>query len=265
MSLTFRWLGVAGVELKAGNQVLALDPFFTRPPLVQLLKPLQPDSALAAEKLPTCNVVLVTHPHYDHLLDVPAVLRHTGAVAYGSANTCRLLHLLGVPDTQVKQVQVGDVLVLGAFKVEVVYGQHSRIPFGRIFNRGLRPNLKPPLRVQDYRMDLCLGYRITVMGKCLLVCASEPQPADILFVVAQESRSYYLKLFKGVQPHTFIPIHWDNFTRPLSQPLRRFTRPGRLQLWQITHLARQVLPGVNVIIPEIFAEYTLGGEAMDHG
>ena len=108
-------------------------------------------------------------------------------------------------------------------------------------------------------MDICLGYFITVVGARLLVCAVEPQPADILFAVAQESRNYYQTLFKGVQPQTFIPIHWDNFTRPLGKPLRRFARPGRLRLWQITRLARQVLPRINVIIPEIFREYTLGG------
>ncbi|MCX6031563.1 MAG: hypothetical protein NT169_19965 [Chloroflexi bacterium] len=32
LAVQFRWLGVAGVELTAGAQVLAVDPFFTRPP-----------------------------------------------------------------------------------------------------------------------------------------------------------------------------------------------------------------------------------------
>jgi hypothetical protein len=84
----------------------------------------------------------------------------------------------------------------------------------------------------------------------------------VLFAVAQEPREYYLKLLKGVDPHTFIPIHWDNFTRPLSKPLRRLTRPGRLPLWQLARLARQVLPHVKVLIPEIFQEYTLGEENL---
>jgi L-ascorbate metabolism protein UlaG (beta-lactamase superfamily) len=257
VSLSFRWLGAAGVMLKAGGQVLALDPFFTRPSLVQMLRPVSPDPSLVAKKLPECNVLLVTHSHYDHLLDVPEVLHHTGAAAYGSPNTCQLLKLLGVPQKQVNEVQVGDKLSLGTFKVEVIAGQHSPIPFGWIFNGRLRPGLRPPLRVQDYRMDVCLGYCITVMGSRLLVCAGEPQPADILFAVAQESRKYYLRLFRGVRPHTFVPIHWDNFTRPLSKPLRKFTRPFRMQVGKLSRLARQTLPHVKVILPEIFREYTL--------
>ena len=257
MSLSFRWLGVAGVELKANGQVLALDPFFTRPTIFEMLRPVKPDPSLTVEKLPECHFVLVTHSHYDHLLDVPDVLRHTGAAAYGSSNTCQLLRLLEVPASQVHQIGVGDNLSLGEFKIQVIAGQHSPIPFGRLFNGSLRPGLRPPLRVQDYRMDICLGYCITVMGVRLLVCAAEPQPTDVLFAVAQESKGYYQRLFRGAQPHTFIPIHWDNFTRSLRKPLKRFTRPGRMSLRQLTRLARNTLPGVNVIVPEIFREYEI--------
>jgi L-ascorbate metabolism protein UlaG (beta-lactamase superfamily) len=258
VSLTFRWLGVAGVELKAGDQLLALDPFFTRPSLVGLLKPVIPNTPLVAEKLPHCNVVLVTHSHWDHLMDVPEVTRHTGAVAYGSANTCQLLRLLGVPETQVKEIHVGDKLSLGVWNVEVIEGQHSPIPFARLFNGILPPGMQPPLRLQDYRMDVCLGYCIRVMGMRVLVCAAQPQPAEHLFTIAQESYNYYSRLFIGVQPHTVVPIHWDNFIRPLNKPLHRFTRPGRLPLWRVTRMARKILPQANVIIPEIFREYILG-------
>jgi L-ascorbate metabolism protein UlaG (beta-lactamase superfamily) len=261
VSLTFRWLGVAGVELKAGGQVLALDPFLTRPSLIKLLRPVSPDPSLVAENLPECQFVLVTHSHYDHLLDVPEVLRYTGAAAYGSPNTCQLLRLLGLPTSQVNEICVGDKLSLGAFKVEVITGQHSWIPFGSIFNGSLRPGLRPPLRAQDYRMDLCLGYCITVMGYRLLICAVEPQPADVLFAVAQESKAYYLKLFYGMKPHIFVPIHWDDFTQPFNRPMRRFARPGRMTLRQLTRLARQSLPRAQVIIPEIFREYSLGESA----
>ena len=59
MSLTFRWLGTAGIELTAADQVLALDPFFTRPSVRQMFRPIIPDPALVASHLPRCNYVLV--------------------------------------------------------------------------------------------------------------------------------------------------------------------------------------------------------------
>jgi hypothetical protein len=259
MSLTFRWLGVAGVELVAGDQRLVIDPFFTRPSLIGLVRPVAANTTLVDEKLPQCDTVLVTHSHWDHLMDVPVIIKHTGADAFGSANTCQLLQILGVPESQAHEIQVGDRFSLGAFKVEVIHGQHSHIPFEWLFNGSLRSGLQPPLRLQDYRMDICLGYCITVMGIRVLVCAAEPQPAEVLFTVAQEWPQYYRWLFKGVNPHTVVPIHWDNFIRPLSKPLQRFTRPGRMPLWQLTKLTRQVLPRATVIIPEIFREYTVEG------
>lgn len=259
MSLSFRWLGVAGVELNAAGYKLAIDPFFTRPSLSGLIKPVVSNTQLVAEKLPDCDGVLVTHSHWDHLMDVPEVLRQSGAVAYGSANTCQLLRLLGISASQTKEIYVGENLSLGAFDVQVIQGQHSPIPFGRRFNGSLQPGLQPPLRLQDYRMDVCLGFCVQALGVRVLVCAAQPQPAQVLFTVAQEPRDYYQRLFEGVHPHTIVPIHWDNFIRPLSKPLRRFTRPGRLQLKHLTSLAHQILPQVNVIIPELFREYTLGG------
>lgn len=258
MSLTFRWLGVAGVELKVGDQVLAIDPFFTRPSLKAFLKPVIPDVRLISEKLPVCHAVLVTHSHWDHLMDVPGLSIRTGAIVLGSSNTCQLLHLLGVPETQVNEVQVGDNVSLGPFDVLVLEGQHSWIPFSRWLNGRLRQGLQPPLRLQDYRMDVCLGYRIQVCGTRMLICSAKPQPAEILFIVAQESKEYYHNLFLGVQPHTIVPIHWDNFLRSPGKPIKRFTRPGRMSLPQITRLAEQSLPHVKVIIPEMYREYTLG-------
>jgi L-ascorbate metabolism protein UlaG (beta-lactamase superfamily) len=257
VSLNFRWLGVAGLTLEFAGQVLAIDPFFTRSSLLQLLRPVVSNTDLVAGRLPGCNFVLLTHSHYDHLMDVPEVLRHHSAIAYGSANTCQLLRLFGISSSQLHEIHVGEMLSVGGFEVEVIRGQHSPIPFGRIFNGRLRPGLQPPLRAWDYRMDECLGYCITVEGTRLLVCAAEPQPADVLFAVAQEPEMYYQQLFLGVQPHTFIPIHWDNFTRPLDKPLRTFTRPGRMPLQQLASLAQHTLPWVNVIIPELFKEYPL--------
>ncbi len=238
--------------------MLAIDPFFTRPGLSGLVKPVESNFALVAEKLPACNFVLVTHSHWDHLMDVAEVIRLTGASAYGSANTCQLLRIRGALTRQVNEIQMGDTLSLGVFDVEVIPGHHGKIPLANIFNGSLHPNLRSPLRLQDYRMDVCLGYCIEAMGTRVLVCGEQPQLAAVLFAVAQEEREYYQRLFTGTQPQIFVPIHWDDFLRPLTKPIRRIHRPGGLSLMELTNLAHGCLPYVNVIIPEIFREYTLG-------
>jgi L-ascorbate metabolism protein UlaG (beta-lactamase superfamily) len=257
MRFNYRWLGTAGIAIEAEEQLLAVDPFFSRPRLWQMLRRLQPDPRLVERYLPICDTVLVTHSHYDHLMDVAEVVRRTGAEDYGSVNTCQLLSRMGIPANQLHQVDVGDRLSPGAFEVEVVRGQHSPIPFGWLFNGKLAMEGKAPRYAWDYKMDICLGYSIRLQGMTLLVCSAEPQPAQVLFVVAQEPKDYYMKMLTGVRPQILVPIHWDNFTRPLDKPLRRFSRPGRISLKQLGNLAHQITPACQVIIPIPFVDYPL--------
>ncbi len=259
MSLSFQWLGTASLVLKDGDQILAIDPFLTRPSIQSMLHPLASDCILVAKYLPECNYLLVTHAHYDHLLDAAEIMRQTGAAAYGSDNTCQLLAASGAPISHTTKVSVGDRLSLGRFHVEVIHGQHSSIPFGRLFNGPLRAAAKPPLYAWDYRMDMCLGLLHHRPGHPHIGLCSRPQPADLWFLVAQEPQSYYRALLLGVQPQVLIPIHWDNFTRPLTKPLRRFHRPGRLSLGQLELLVHQTVPDCQVLVPELSMEYAITG------
>jgi L-ascorbate metabolism protein UlaG (beta-lactamase superfamily) len=257
VSLSFQWLGTASLVFKAGDQVLAVDPFFTRPSLPALLRPLVPNRTVVTKYLPECDFVLLTHAHYDHLLDVPEVMQYSAATAYGSTNSCHLLAACGAPVSQISEITIGDRPTLGAFNVEVIQGQHSRIPLGRFFNGTLRSGLKPPLFAWDYRMDFCLGFRITAGGSCVLICAAGAQPAEVWFAVAQEPPAYYQQMLQVIRPQSIVLIHWDNFTRPLSMPLRRFARPGRLSLQQLETLVHQSQPGCHALIPEFSKEYQL--------
>jgi L-ascorbate metabolism protein UlaG (beta-lactamase superfamily) len=159
---SFRWLGTAGLELNYAGQRLLIDPFFTRPPVHALLRMARVTSneALAQRLAPRADHILVTHPHYDHLLDVPAILQRTGARAYGSPSTCQILALHGIPAGQVRCIQPGDRLELGPFQVEVFPGFHTRTPADRLVNGPLAPRLHLPLRLTDYRMDACYSFRI---------------------------------------------------------------------------------------------------------
>jgi L-ascorbate metabolism protein UlaG (beta-lactamase superfamily) len=251
MSSSYQWLGVAGLVIKAGSESLAIDPFLTRPTLFELLHPLASNVTLVRERIPACNYVLVTHAHYDHLLDVQTVLSLNSAEAYGSSNTCQILRSQAIPAERVHEIMMEMKLTLGQFEVEVLQGQHSPIPLSRLFNGEVQDSSLPPRYAWDYKMDVCLGYCITVQETRFLVCAAEPVPAEVLFVVAQEPKDYYVKMLTGVQPKYMVPIHWDNFTRPPGKPLRRFTRPSRMSLGQLARLAEKIAPGCKVIIPEL--------------
>src|SRR4051812_38199205 len=81
--VSFRWLGVAGIELTAGGRTLAVDPFFTRPPLRRFLfGRVASNPRLVRKHLPSCDYVLVSHSHWDHMMDAPEGARNTGAVVF---------------------------------------------------------------------------------------------------------------------------------------------------------------------------------------
>ena len=265
-----RWLGVAGIELRAIEQILVIDPFVTRPPFRRMLwGRIRSDSGLVATTVPYGDFVLVSHTHWDHVMDVLAIIEQTRATAYGSPNTCMLLKILGVPEEHLHEIKVGDQLTLGMFQVAILQAEHGLV-LGRPFATGsLASNLHPPLRMRDYRMDTCFSFLIEVDGLRFLDWSSEKVHlaplADVLFVKPLQKPAYYETLLGVVQPRVVIPIHWDDFMRPLSQPIRPMLKPlhlafpplARVDLTAFSHLIKRIDPQVQVFLPEIFHLYEL--------
>lgn len=268
-SIKFRWLGTAGIELTVNGRVLVIDPYYTRFPLWKLgLGRVDPNRALIADMLQHCDYVLVTHAHFDHMMDVPDVVHNTGAVALGSPNNCRLLSVCGVPEEKIGEINAGDSLSLAEYHVEVLPVEHVKLP---VFTSGpLGPNLKPPLRARDYRMDSCFSFLVSVDGQRLLtdpgIRPEDAVAADVLFVYPIMHRAYYESVLSLVQPKIVVPCHWDDFFRPLSKPLRpfwkmpRWTFPPlkRVNLAEFGDTVEAIMPGTKVLVPEALRSYDLG-------
>jgi len=267
-SVSFRWLGVVGTELRANDQTLLIDPYFTRIPMRRLwFGRVEPDHGLIAEKVQHGDFVLITHPHFDHIMDVPDVVHNTGAAALGSANACRLLAAYGVSEEQAREIKVGDKLNLMDFEVEVFRSQHMRTPG---FSPGrLSSDPKPPLRARDYRMDENFSFLISIGGYRMLTDPGESPGAapraDILFVFPYRNEEYYKSLLPLVQPKVVIPTHWDDFFRPLSKPLRPLIQPPkwplislrRINLTAFGRMIERIYPETKFFVPEIFRTYDL--------
>lgn len=261
-----RWLGVAGIELRARQQVLLVDPFLTRPPLRQLfLGRVEPDRALLRQHVSRADTILVTHAHWDHLLDVAAIAEFTGAQVMGSPNTCQIVAAQGVPPARIHQVDAGDRLVLGAFGVEVLPGAHGRTPIDWLINRRLPRDLRPPLRLRDYRMDCCFSFRIEVEGLRLLDGLGLPMPADVLVTGIDPPPTTLEGFLWQVGPRAVIPVHWDNLFRPLGDSLRPMLAPVAIRLswfrWMDPHLfaadVARLAPGTRVLVPTVLERYDL--------
>ncbi len=75
------YLGVNGFQFETSGHVLLVDPYFTRVGLssAALNQPIQSDANRVGEGLrhvrPRADALLVTHAHFDHLLDAPEIMR----------------------------------------------------------------------------------------------------------------------------------------------------------------------------------------------
>lgn len=255
--LSFRWLGVAGIELALGERILLIDPFLTRPPLRHLWfrRPL-PDAARIARHVPRGDYILVSHAHYDHLMDVPVLLRRNPqAVAYGSPNACRVLEIAGIPEHQWRVIRSGSQLSLPPFEVHVLRGSHISLPPGLRFAGKLPKRLRYPLRLSDYRMDECFAFYLETESYRLLY-GEAPQPADVLFAAPLRFSAETLKI---IQPRLIIPIHWDRFYRPPDKPLRPLPGLPRVigNLERFRQMAETTLPGVRIWLPQLFERVEL--------
>jgi L-ascorbate metabolism protein UlaG (beta-lactamase superfamily) len=267
--ILFRWLGTAGIELALRDLMIVIDPYFSRVPIWKLLLGrVTPNHRAIAERIQRCDLLLITHAHFDHIMDVPEIVRNTGATAVGSPNSCGLLEALGVSQNKTREVNAGDQISVGEVRIEVRQARHPRIPG---FSPGpLHPDIRPPLRASSYRMDHCYSFLISVNGIRLLTDPGarpdDAVAADVLFVHPGKDNEYYKSLLRLVKPRITIPVHWDDFFRPLSEPLRPYWKPPalafpplqRIDLEKFKQTVLMIAQGGRVLEPEILRSYDLG-------
>lgn len=268
--LRLRWLGAAGIELDYSGVRLLVDPFLSRVPFRNLFfgRP-RPKADLIKSNLLSSQAVLVTHPHFDHLMDVPVICCEYGATVYGSPHTQAILLAYGVPPGQIRVVNPEDSFTEGPFSVEVFRGTHGKIA-GILPHAGALPaRLNPPLRLRDFRMDRMYSYRIVAGGISVLLW-NTPEPADapradILLITPSRNSSTWTGVIDQVRPKAIVPIHWDDFFSPLDRPLRPMLAPPRLggrlfqymDPWKFIREIAVTFPSVTGIIPEILKSENL--------
>src|SRR5215467_2507430 len=90
------YLGTNGYQFEFKGHALLVDPYFSRVDLlsVALGSRIEPDDLRINDALrrlaPKADAILVTHGHFDHLLDVPVVMAKTRACLIASSSSVDL-------------------------------------------------------------------------------------------------------------------------------------------------------------------------------
>jgi len=237
--IRIRWLGTAGFEIEHGGHVLLIDPYLTRASLRRcVLAPLVPDLALIDQHAARADAIVVGHTHFDHVLDVPAIARRTGAVVFGSHSAATLCRTSGVPESQIHDVERPSgsppvVMESGPFRLRFVPNAHARLVLGKVpFAGEITDCEEVPLRVNAYRCGAVFRVEITVAGKTLVHVGSaaliETESArlhdvDAVLLCAagwHTSRDLPERVVRAFSPRAIVLTHWDNFFLALTEPAR---------------------------------------------
>jgi L-ascorbate metabolism protein UlaG (beta-lactamase superfamily) len=233
------FLGVSTLLFDDGETAILLDGFFTRPNSRQLfLEKISPDKTIIKNSLQRAGIdklaaVIVNHSHYDHAMDAPEVALQTGALLVGSESTANVGRGGGLPEARIVARRPGDVLTFGRFTITLLQSWHVPSPFT---GGEITAPLVPPVRANAYLEGTSFAILIEHDGRRLLINASAGfvpgalagRRADVVFLgigqLGKQSPSYmaayWQEMVAASGARRIIPIHWDDFTRPLDEPLR---------------------------------------------
>ncbi len=239
--LTVTWLGVSTLLIDDGASALMTDGFFSRPSLARVgVGKLAPsaarvDGCLARVGVKRLEAVVPVHTHFDHALDSALVADRTGAHLVGGESAANVGRGYGLSDDRLVVAAAGSPVRLGAFDITLIGSRHS--PPDRFPGAIDRP-VVPPVRAAAYRCgDAWATFvhhrpsnrRLLIQGSAGFVKGSlEGRQADVAYLgvgqlgVQSESyiHDYWAETVRTVGARRVVLVHWDDFFRPLSKPLR---------------------------------------------
>ena len=245
--VTISWLGVSTLLIDDGGVALLTDGFFSRPGLLDVgLRRLSPsmrriDDALGTAGIGSLEAVLPVHTHYDHALDIGAVARRTGARVVGGESAANVARGQGVPEDRIVVVRSGREVSLGTFGVTLIESDHC--PPDR-FPGPITAPVPTPARASAYRCGEAWstliehrpsGRRLLIQGSAGFVeGALDGRQADVAYLgvgqLGLQPRDYIERYWQQTVRTTgarrVVLIHWDDFFRPLTAPLRALPYAG---------------------------------------
>ena len=245
--LTLTWMGVSTLLIDDGTTALLTDGFFSRPGLIDVgVRRLRPsasriDAALARAGIDRLDAVLPVHTHYDHAMDTAEVAERTGATVIGGLSAANIARGRGLSEDRIRIAIPGTEMEVGHFGVTLVESHHC--PPDRFPGTIASPPV-PPVKASAFRCGEAWstlihhrpsGLRLLIQGSAGFVTgALAGRRAEVVYLgvgqlgVQPERyiRQYWNETVRAVGARRVVLIHWDDFFRPLTEPLRAIPYAG---------------------------------------
>lgn len=241
-AIELKWFGAGCMTLKSDDTVVIVDPFVSRPSLLTVLtnQGLSSNKNLVSSSFSqfkeTKNVtILITHNHYDHVLDLPELLRLLPqAKVYGPKNTQELLKNLKNNEKSLEShftlAKEDQSFKAGDATITPYLVEHSSLPLGLKFAHGkMNKNISLPMGAFDYKAVTSLAYHIqssegsTLIHPTANVRSYPFNSVDNLIVglTARNIDALKEKVIGKIKHKKLISIHNDNFFKPITKPISK--------------------------------------------
>ncbi|HPX37093.1 MAG TPA: MBL fold metallo-hydrolase [Mycobacterium sp.] len=244
---TVTWMGVSTLLVRDGETALLTDGFFSRPGLLEVgLGKIRPSASRIDDSLRRAGIerlaaVLPVHTHFDHVLDSAVVAERTGAVMVGGESAANVARGQGLPADRIVVTEPGAQMEFGGFEVTLIEAEHcapDRYP------GAITAPVVPPVRTVAYRCGEAwstlihhrpTGRRLLIQGSAgFRTGALAGSRAEVAYLgVGQLGihpidyiERYWTETVRAVGARRVVLIHWDDFFRPLTEPLRALPYAG---------------------------------------
>ncbi len=294
LHITFN--GVTCFVLRYGNSVVLTDPFVSNPSTKQVMfGKIYPDTSLinnvfGKDDLADTKLVLISHAHYDHLMDLPPLVPKlpTAAILAGS-NTTK--HIMAAAKPVQPNLALNDIAGTDSTLGQWVYSTDSSVRtmafvsshpphfMGITLYPGpLSKDLETiPVKGKHYKRGLPLSYLIDFMegGKPVYRVFSQSSSAhglkglfpkemleeksvDVVLLsqaVSGKETEYSDLVINHCQAPIVFCTHWENFFRPTSKPIKTVPKAKIEYIYQ--HLVTTFADSMAIILPKPNSHYTV--------
>ena len=247
------WYGTATVLLDIDGEKLLFDPFFRRNKKLE-----QPE----IKEFARADAIFNTHSHFDHLCDVPEILKKSHANLYGSSTAYLRLKRQGV-DVEKRAVVLREYETRH-FKnasIKVYPARHIKNDLGIVLLTSLKVlftfQLHRAVKLLNMHNKYLMGgsimaFEVKAQGKNILIFGSAgidksarlPENVDVLiwpFQGRANMTKYSLPIIERIKPKLVILDHFDNAFPPVT---------GNVNTEKFIQTMKKKHPEIKVIVPK---------------
>jgi L-ascorbate metabolism protein UlaG (beta-lactamase superfamily) len=227
--LKIRWLNDACYQILLPNgKSLLIDPYIDESPY----------RVLSSEDIQSADYILVSHTHFDHVLDIAKISeRFDSKIFVGQASGLELARCYDIPSYRMFWCSAGTRLEMPDFTLDCYSGKHTKLgDFDRpsrwpenIRKDGLDPNtvtlnMLGSYEYMIYRLTLPDHTRILVWGggatEEAIAQAKEFQPDISIAQLPRETTDQVARLYAAIGGKIIFPHHHDFFMNKGEEGMR---------------------------------------------